>query len=136
MVQQSLVLAQTIMGVPAPYFLAPAGSIVALLMAMAFARSVNSRSEGDAEQIRIARAVREGAMAYLKRQYTVVAGVFVAHRGPVCPQHGAEPSAGDVDDRRAGGGHPVRLVRLVRDADGDLGLGPHRRGGGNRSTTA
>ncbi len=78
MMQSPLALAQTIMGVPAPYFLAPAGAVAALLMAAVFARSVTARSEGDAEQIRIARAVREGAMAYLKRQYTVVAGVFVA----------------------------------------------------------
>src|SRR5690606_31471386 len=39
--------------------------------------SVMSKSEGDSEMVRIAQAVREGAMAYLKRQYKVVAGVFV-----------------------------------------------------------
>ncbi|MGH8021318.1 MAG: proton/sodium-translocating pyrophosphatase [Opitutaceae bacterium] len=36
------------------------------------------RSEGDAEMVRIAQAVREGAIAYLKRQYRIVALVFVA----------------------------------------------------------
>ena len=60
------------------YALAPAGALLALGFAQYFQRSVLSRSEGDDEMIRIAQAVREGAMAYLKRQYKVVAGVFVA----------------------------------------------------------
>ncbi|MCB9838963.1 MAG: sodium/proton-translocating pyrophosphatase [Phycisphaeraceae bacterium] len=59
------------------YFIAPAGAIAALITAFLFSRSVMARSEGDAEMVRIAQAVREGAMAYLKRQYKVVFGVFV-----------------------------------------------------------
>ncbi|MEQ9617281.1 MAG: sodium-translocating pyrophosphatase [Phycisphaerales bacterium] len=59
------------------YFLAPVAAIVALAMAFVFSSSVMKRSEGDAEMIRIAQAVRDGAMAYLVRQYKVVAGVFV-----------------------------------------------------------
>ncbi|MCA9310617.1 MAG: sodium/proton-translocating pyrophosphatase, partial [Phycisphaerales bacterium] len=59
------------------YWLAPAGALVALLMAFMFRKSVMQRSEGDDEMVRIAEAVRQGAMAYLKRQYKVVAGVFV-----------------------------------------------------------
>jgi H(+)-translocating pyrophosphatase len=78
MTQTPLVLAQTLMGLPYPYFLAPAAGIAALIMAAVFAASVRSKSEGDDEQIRIAKAVREGAMAYLRRQYKVVAMVFVA----------------------------------------------------------
>lgn len=58
-------------------FLAPIAGLAALIMAKVFASSVMKRSEGDAEMIRIAQAVREGAMAYLKRQYKVVSGVFV-----------------------------------------------------------
>ncbi|MGI9015209.1 MAG: proton/sodium-translocating pyrophosphatase [Phycisphaerales bacterium] len=46
-------------------------------MAFGFSRTVMSRSEGDAEMVRIAQAVRDGAMAYLKRQYKVVFVVFV-----------------------------------------------------------
>ena len=63
---------------PPAYFLAPIGAVIALVMAFVFAKSVRSKPEGDAEMIRIAAAVRTGAMAYLKRQYKVVAGVFVA----------------------------------------------------------
>ena len=59
------------------YYLAPAGGVAALVMAKAFSGAVMKQSEGDDEMIRIAEAVRQGAMAYLKRQYKVVAGVFV-----------------------------------------------------------
>jgi K(+)-stimulated pyrophosphate-energized sodium pump len=63
--------------IPALYVLAPIGGILALIMAQVFSRSVMKRSEGDEEMVRIAQAVREGAMAYLFRQYKVVAIVFV-----------------------------------------------------------
>jgi H(+)-translocating pyrophosphatase len=62
--------------IPWPFFVAPLSAIAALVMARVFAASVMRRSEGDEEMIRIAQAVREGAMAYLVRQYKVVAGVF------------------------------------------------------------
>ncbi|HED54652.1 MAG TPA: sodium-translocating pyrophosphatase [Phycisphaerales bacterium] len=64
--------------IPPLYFIAPAGGIAALIMAKTFSSSVMKESEGDDEMIRIAQAVREGAMAYLVRQYKVVAAVFVA----------------------------------------------------------
>ena len=63
---------------PVWYFFGPAGAIAALLMAFVFSRSVMKQSEGDREMIRIAQAVRDGAMAYLTRQYRVVALVFLA----------------------------------------------------------
>lgn len=59
------------------WFIAPIGAVLALLAAFVFSRNVMSKSEGEPEMIRIAEAVREGAMAYLKRQYKVVAVVFV-----------------------------------------------------------
>lgn len=60
------------------YFLAPIGALVALVMAFVFRKSVMKYSEGDDDMVRIAQAVREGAMAYLTRQYRVIAVVFVA----------------------------------------------------------
>ncbi|TVS09298.1 MAG: sodium-translocating pyrophosphatase, partial [Phycisphaerales bacterium] len=60
-----------------PYALGPLGGIAALVMAVVFSKSVMQRSEGDSEMVRIAQAVRDGAMAYLVRQYKVVAAVFV-----------------------------------------------------------
>jgi H(+)-translocating pyrophosphatase len=59
------------------WFIAPIGALLALIAAFVFSRNVMSKSEGEPEMIRIAEAVREGAMAYLKRQYKVVAVVFV-----------------------------------------------------------
>ncbi|MAF12126.1 sodium-translocating pyrophosphatase [Candidatus Poribacteria bacterium] len=58
------------------WWIAPIGSVVALLFAYIFFRSVVSKDEGTPEMIEIAQAVREGAMAYLKRQYKVVAVIF------------------------------------------------------------
>jgi H(+)-translocating pyrophosphatase len=62
---------------PLPYWLAPFGGLLALIMAKLFHSSVMKQSEGDDDMIAIAQAVRDGAMAYLTRQYKVVAGVFV-----------------------------------------------------------
>ena len=59
------------------WLIAPLGAITALFGAYRFNRSVMSYSEGEPEMIEIANAVRSGAMAYLKRQYLVVAAVFV-----------------------------------------------------------
>lgn len=59
------------------YYLAPVGGVIALFMAITFSKSVMKKSEGDEEMVEIAQAVRDGAMAYLSRQYKVVAGVFV-----------------------------------------------------------
>jgi H(+)-translocating pyrophosphatase len=59
------------------WFVAPVGAICALVAAVLFSRVVMSHSEGEPEMIEIAKAVRSGAMAYLKRQYKVVALVFL-----------------------------------------------------------
>ena len=73
----SVVTLASISEIPPPYYLAPIGGVVALVMAKVFSGSVMQKSEGDEEMVRIAEAVRQGAMAYLTRQYKVVAGVFV-----------------------------------------------------------
>lgn len=63
---------------PLIWWLGPVGAIVALVFAWYFYGQVMRESEGNAKMIEIAQAVREGAMAYLSRQYRVVALVFVA----------------------------------------------------------
>jgi len=63
--------------IPAVWWLAPVGAAAALVMALVFFRWMKTNSEGDEAMVQIAEAVRQGAMAYLKRQYTVVAIVFV-----------------------------------------------------------
>lgn len=72
-----LMLAQETTGLPALFYLAPLGAVVALVMAFVFSRGVMAQSEGEPEMIEIAEHVRAGAMAYLKRQYKVVFVVFI-----------------------------------------------------------
>ncbi len=61
---------------PILWWLGPIMAIVALLFALYFYRQVMKESEGTPRMIEIAQAVRDGAMAYLSRQYKVVAIVF------------------------------------------------------------
>ncbi|MCK4871213.1 MAG: sodium-translocating pyrophosphatase [Phycisphaerales bacterium] len=60
------------------YYIAPIGAVLALIMAVFFSKKVMQESEGDKNMIEIADAVRQGAMAYLTRQYKVVFFVFIA----------------------------------------------------------
>ncbi|MTI59075.1 MAG: sodium-translocating pyrophosphatase [Firmicutes bacterium] len=56
--------------------LAPFASLAALLFAAYLSYSVMKESEGSAEMVKIAEAIRHGARAYLKRQYAGVAIFF------------------------------------------------------------
>lgn len=60
------------------FFLAPLGSVVALIFAWLFYSQMMTQSEGSARMAQIASYVRTGAMAYLKQQYRVVGYFFVA----------------------------------------------------------
>ena len=65
-------------GVVLPYWLAAlAGSIIALGFAFSFYSWMKKQDEGNEKMIEIAQAVRDGADAYLSRQYRVVAIFFV-----------------------------------------------------------
>ncbi len=61
---------------PFLWWIAPIGAGVALYFAYKFYKEVEAADQGDPEMIEIAGHVSEGAMAYLKRQYKVVAVVF------------------------------------------------------------
>lgn len=63
--------------VPAAWWIAPVGSLIALGFAFYFYRAVMKQDEGNATMREIAQSVREGAMAYLRQQYKVVGIVFV-----------------------------------------------------------
>ena len=54
------------------FLLAPLGAIAALLFAGFFYRGFMATSEGDESMVRVAKAVREGAYAYLAKQAKVV----------------------------------------------------------------
>jgi len=63
------------------WWLAPIGAILALIWAHKMYKQVISAPEGDEKMKEIASHVRAGAMAYLKRQYFVVAIFFVIVSG-------------------------------------------------------
>ena len=60
------------------FLLVPLSSVVALLFAWLFYRGMMKNSEGTPRMAEIAGYVRDGAMAYLRRQYGVVLKVFIA----------------------------------------------------------
>jgi len=64
-------------GIPKIWWVAPVFAVVALIFALKFYNEVKASDEGDPLMIKIASYVRDGAMAYLNRQYKVVAVVFV-----------------------------------------------------------
>ena len=63
-------------GMPLLWWVAPLASIIALLVALIFYRKMIAADEGNERMKEIAGYVREGAMAYLRRQYKVVGIVF------------------------------------------------------------
>lgn len=63
-------------GLPLLWWLGPLGAVLALGFAVRLYGQMMREDEGTARMREIAQAVREGAMAYLKRQYRVVGLVF------------------------------------------------------------
>ncbi len=59
------------------FWLAPAGSVLALVVAWLFYRNMMAQDEGTPRMAAIALAVRKGAMAYLRQQYRVVTVIFL-----------------------------------------------------------
>ncbi|QZE13173.1 sodium-translocating pyrophosphatase [Halosquirtibacter laminarini] len=60
------------------FWIVPVASILALSFAYFFYKNMVKQDEGTPEMKRIAKHVRDGAKAYLKQQYKVVAWVFLA----------------------------------------------------------
>ncbi|MDY6270698.1 MAG: sodium-translocating pyrophosphatase [Prevotella sp.] len=63
--------------IPYIFWVIPIASVVALVMAWVFFKSMMRADEGTPRMREIAGHVRKGAMAYLKQQYKVVGEVFV-----------------------------------------------------------
>jgi K(+)-stimulated pyrophosphate-energized sodium pump len=63
--------------VPTFFWVAPAGSIIALIFAFFFYKKMMGAEEGTDVMKEIAQHVRDGANAYLRRQYKVVTIVFI-----------------------------------------------------------
>ncbi len=58
------------------FWLVPVASVLALCFAYYFHKQMMKESEGTPQMIKIAAAVRKGAMSYLKQQYKIVGWVF------------------------------------------------------------
>ncbi|NBB94119.1 MAG: sodium-translocating pyrophosphatase [Planctomycetes bacterium] len=85
---------------PPVWWIAPIGAIIALGFAYKFYREVRGADPGDEKMREIAKHVSDGAMAYLKRQYKVVAIFFIVVCGVLAfmayvlhVQHGIVPFA-------------------------------------------
>ena len=59
------------------FWIVPISALMALLFAWIFYKGMIVQEQGTAKMQEIAAYVSEGAMAYLKRQYTVVTKVFL-----------------------------------------------------------
>ena len=59
------------------FWLVPFASVLALCFALYFHKQMMKESEGTPQMIKIAAAVRRGAMSYLKQQYKIVGWVFL-----------------------------------------------------------
>lgn len=59
------------------FWLVPAASVLALCFAWYFHRQMMKESEGTPQMVKIAAAVRKGAMSYLRQQYKIVGWVFL-----------------------------------------------------------
>jgi len=64
-------------GTPLIWWVAPVGSLLALVMAVYFYKQMMRAPSGNERMVEIAGYVREGAMAYLRQQYSRVGVVFV-----------------------------------------------------------
>lgn len=62
---------------PLVWWIAIVAALSALVFALIFYRQIMRESEGTPKMVEIAAAVREGAMAYLRRQYRIVGLVFL-----------------------------------------------------------
>ncbi len=59
------------------FWLVPASSVIALVLAWYFYSRMKKESEGTAQMAKIASYVRQGAMSYLRQQYKIVTIVFL-----------------------------------------------------------
>ena len=75
--EEALAETAEIVAIPPVWYVAPFGALLALLFAYLFYRQVRSANPGDERMQEIAAHVTEGAYAYLKRQYKIVAVFFV-----------------------------------------------------------
>ena len=69
--------AHSLADIPGVWWIAPIGSLLALLFAWIFYGQMKASDEGDEDMQRISSYVRDGALAYLRQQYKVVIIFFL-----------------------------------------------------------
>jgi K(+)-stimulated pyrophosphate-energized sodium pump len=73
---EAAAVAAAVNGTPGIWWIAPVGAVLALVMAYVFYSMMMKADPGNARMVEIAGYVREGAMAYLRQQYSRVGLVF------------------------------------------------------------
>ena len=126
--QEAAAVAAPTGGTPRLWWIAPLSSVAALVFAWYFYKKMMSSPPGNETMESIASYVREGAYAYLFRQYKVVTLMFIilsAHlRRPGLLRHPEPLRARGVPDGRV----LQRPVRLPRHEDRDERLQPNGPG--------
>ena len=89
------------MGESALYWIIPIAGIAAILFALYLARDVLSRDTGTQAMVDVAATIREGADAFVKRQYTTIALLAARRRGHHRRGHRAGRDAGRSPTCRA-----------------------------------
>ena len=62
---------------PAVFWVAPIAGIIAIIVSLLLMRKINKISPGSAKAIEVGNAIREGAYAFLKRQYKTISVIIV-----------------------------------------------------------
>ena len=75
------------------YWIIPIAGIVAILFAIYLARDVLSRDQGTEAMQDVAGTILEGAVAFIRRQYTTIAIIAVFGRGDHRHRHHARRDA-------------------------------------------
>ena len=133
--------------IPTIWWIAPVASFLALIFARVFYQKMMRSSEGTDKMQEIAEHVREGAMAYIRRQYGVVTVVFVvllvilaalAYFGiqnPFVPQFGSRANMREPSCRTAGHRAHIytRPASSSANSGADIGLLISRSFGSARS---
>ena len=62
---------------PAIFWIAPIAGIIAILVSLLLMRKIGKMSPGSPKAVEVGNAIREGAYAFLKRQYKTIGGIIV-----------------------------------------------------------
>ena len=98
--------------------------VIGLFFSFGLFMYVKSQPVGNEKMAELSEAIHSGAMAFLRREYTVLLPFIIVVRGPPVLARGPAHGGG----LRAGRGL-LDPGRLLRDEGGDGGQRPHLRGG-------